>query len=75
MQSIEELTETVTALRKDAAAALKEGGEHAREYQNAAYVLRIAERQLTSATDREKRNKELSALSPSEIVDKVMQRR
>jgi len=36
--------------------------------------LRIAERQLTSATEREKKNKALSELSPSEIVDKVMQR-
>lgn len=73
-QTIEELTSTVTALREDAAAELQKGGEHSREYQNVAYVLRSAERQLLSATDREKKNKALSELSPSEIVDKVMQR-
>ncbi|MBA3431814.1 MAG: hypothetical protein H0U16_10095 [Actinobacteria bacterium] len=72
MQSIEDLTETVTNLRTQAANALTEGGEHSREYQNAATVLRSAERQLTFATDREKRNKALSELSPSEIVDRVM---
>ena len=74
MKTIEELTDTVTALREDAAVELKKGGEESREYKNVAYVLRSAERQLTSATDREKRKTELSALSPSEIVDKVMQR-
>jgi len=74
MKTIEELTDTVTALREDAAVELKKGGEQSREYQNVAYVLRSAERQLTSATDREKRKATLAALSPSEIVDKVMQR-
>ena len=74
MKTIEELTDTVTALREDAAAELKKGGEESREYMNVAYVLRSAERQLSSAQDIEKRKATLAALSPSEIVDKVMQR-
>ena len=73
MKTIEELTDTVTALREDAAAALKHGSE-SREYQNVVYVLRSAERQLQTATDHEKKKAALSELSPSEIVDKVMQR-
>ena len=74
MKTIEELSDTVTALREDAAAELQKGGIESREYQNISYVLRSAERQLLSATDREKKKAELSALSPSEIVDKVMHR-
>lgn len=72
--SITELLKNVADLTKAATDALKEHGEYSREYRNADYLLRNEQRKLDRATYEEKRRDELNKLTPSEIVDKVMER-
>jgi len=71
-QSIAELTENVAELQAEATEALREeGGEHGRRYRQAVSNLAVSERNLTMAKEKAKRNKELSELSASEIVDRM----
>lgn len=73
--SIEELEEQVKNLRAQAAKALKsEGGKYSRDFRNADYLLRHAERQLESALSKEEQRAAKENLTPKEIVDRLMER-
>ncbi len=70
--TIAELKENVEELQGEATEALQEGGEYGRRYRQAVANLAVAERRLSSAKAKEEQRKKEAALSPSEIVDRVM---
>ncbi len=73
-ETIAELTESVADCRSEATEALREGDEYGLRYRQAVANIARSERHLAMAKEKEEQRKKESELSPSEIVDKVMQR-
>ena len=65
---------TIAELTTRVAEALKEHGEYSREYRNTEFGLRIETRKLDAAKAEDARRKALDALTPKEIVDRIMER-
>jgi hypothetical protein len=71
---IAELTNELSEATTEAQSALKAGGQYSRDYVNAEFMRRNAERRLDAAKHRAAEKERLANLSPSEIVDRMMER-